>query len=294
MSTATALIGVDWGSSNLRVFRMAEGGVMLGRRADGRGASTLAPGQFADVLTEVAADWLAEDLPVLVCGMAGARGRWLEAPYAPCPAGLADVANYVVRPVDAPEVRILPGVAVWRDGALDDVMRGEETQLFGLDAGFDRVIAPGTHSKWARMEGGRIVDFRTHMTGEVFAALGASPSFLGGTAGTDDAAFEMGVYAGLEDGPLSQSLFSTRVGMLAGRVAPTGLQDYLSGLLIGAEIAGEAREGGLQGRIALLGAPALVERYHSALSLAGLEDIVVADVEAATAAGLWRAWEAMR
>jgi 2-dehydro-3-deoxygalactonokinase len=293
MSTATALIVVDWGSSNLRVFRMAEGGTVLGRRADGRGASTLAPGQFADVLTEVAADWLAEDLPVLVCGMAGARGRWLEAPYAPCPAGLADVATYVVRPVDAPEVRILPGVAVWRDGALDDVMRGEETQLFGLAAGFDRVIAPGTHSKWARLEGGRIIDFRTHMTGELFAALGASPSFLGGTAGTDDAAFDAGVCAGLEDDPLSQSLFSARVGMLAGRVAPTGLQDYLSGLLIGAEIAGEAREG-LQGRIALLGAPALVERYHAALTLAGLEDVVVADVEAATAAGLWRAWEAMR
>lgn len=293
MSQATALIGVDWGSSNLRVFRMAEGGAVLGRRADGRGAATLAPGQFADVLTEVASDWLAEDLPVVVCGMAGARGRWLEAPYAPCPAGLADVANYVVRPVDTPEVRILPGVAVWRDGALDDVMRGEETQLFGLGGGFDRIIAPGTHSKWARMDGGRISDFRTHMTGELFAALGGSPSFLGGTAGTDNAAFEAGVLAGLEDGPLGQSLFSARVGMLAGRVAQTGLQDYLSGLLIGAEIAGEAREG-LAGRIALLGAPALVERYHAALTFAGLEDVVVADVEAATATGLWRAWEAMR
>ena len=81
--------------------------------------------------------------------------------------------------------------------------------------------------------------------------------------------------------------------MLAGRVAPTGLQDYLSGVLIGAEIAGEAREG-LTGRIALLGAPALVARYRQALALAGLEDVTVADVDAATAAGLWRAWKAMR
>lgn len=293
MSTATALIGVDWGSSNLRVFRMGADGTVLDRRADGRGASSLAPGQFADVLTEVAADWLAEDLPVLVCGMAGARGRWLEAPYAPCPAGLDDIASYAVTPADAPEVRILPGVAVWRDGCLEDVMRGEETQLFGLGVGFDRVIAPGTHSKWARLEGGRIVDFSTHMTGELFAALSVSPSFVGGVAGTDDAAFEAGVLAGLEDGPLGQSLFGTRVGMLAGRVAPTGLQDYLSGMLIGAEIAGEAREG-LTGRIALLGAPALVARYRQALALAGLEEVAVADVDAATAAGLWRAWKAMR
>lgn len=293
MTQATALIGVDWGSSNLRVFRMGEGGAVLDRRADGRGASSLKPDQFADVLTEVAADWLAEDLPVLVCGMAGARGRWLEAPYAPCPAGLADIAAYVVRPIDAPEVRILPGVAVWRDGCLDDVMRGEETQLLGLDRGFDRVIAPGTHSKWARLDGGRIVDFRTHMTGEMFAALSRSPSFLGGEAGTDDEAFEAGVCAGLEDGPLGGTLFSARVGMLAGRVPATGVQDYLSGVLIGAEIAGETRDDE-PGRIALLGAPGLAERYRTALALAGVEDVIVTDVEAATAAGLWRAWEAMR
>ncbi len=293
MKQATALIGVDWGSSNLRVFRMGAGGVVLGRRADGRGAAGLAPGTFADVLTEVAADWLAEDLPVVVCGMAGARGRWLEAPYAPCPAGIAAVAAYAVRPADAPEVRILPGVAVWRDGALADVMRGEETQLFGLDGGFDRVVAPGTHSKWARLEGGRIVDFSTAMTGEMFAALGASASFIGGTAGASPEAFEAGVLMGLEDGPLGEALFSARVAMLAGRLPVEGMQDYLSGVLIGAEIAGEAREG-LTGRVAILGAPALAQGYRTALAMAGAEDVVVVDADAATATGLWRAWEAMR
>ena len=293
MSNATVLIGVDWGSSNLRVFRMGEGGRVLDRRSDARGATTLQSGQFADVLTEVSADWLAENLPVVVCGMAGARGRWLEAPYAPCPASVADIAAYAVQPADAPDVRILPGVAVWRDGRLDDVMRGEETQLLGLADGFDRVIAPGTHSKWARLNGGRIVDFRTHMTGELFAALSLSPSFAGGVAGTDAEAFEAGVRIALEDQPLGQSLFSARVGLLSGRIPAGGMQDYLSGVLIGGEIAGEARDG-LTGRIAVLGAPALAERYRLALAIAGVEDVVVADAEAATASGLWRAWEAMR
>ena len=293
MSQATALIGVDWGSSNLRVFRMGAGGVVLNRRTDNRGATALAPGAFADVLTEVAADWLAEDLPVVVCGMAGARGRWLEAPYAPCPAGIADVANYAVRPIDASEVRILPGVAVWRDGRLADVMRGEETQLFGLDEGFDRVVAPGTHSKWARLKNGRIIDFNTAMTGELFAALSVSPSFVGRAADAHPEAFEAGVSTGLEDAPLGEALFSARVGMLGGRLPVEGMQDYLSGLLIGAEIAGEARDG-LSGRIAILGSPALAERYRTALTMAGAEDVVVADAEAATATGLWRAWEAMR
>lgn len=293
MNQATALIGVDWGSSNLRVFRMGEGGVVLERRADPRGATVLAPGAFADVLTEVAADWLAEELPVVVCGMAGGRGRWLEAPYAPCPAGIADVANYAVRPADAPEVRILPGVAVWRDSRLADVMRGEETQLFGLDGGFDRVVAPGTHSKWARLENGCIIDFSTAMTGEMFAALTVSPSFRGGAAGVSMEAFEAGVAVGLEDGPLGEALFSGRVGMLAGRLPTEGMQDYLSGLLIGAEVAGELRDGPL-GRVAILGAPVLAERYQTALAMAGAGDVVVADADAATATGLWRAWEAMR
>jgi len=32
---------------------------------------------------------------------------------------------------------------------------------------------PGTHSKWATVEDGRIVGFTTHMTGETFGALRA-------------------------------------------------------------------------------------------------------------------------
>lgn len=293
MNQATALIGVDWGSSNLRVFRLGAGGKIVARRANDRGASTLASGQFAEVLTDVAGDWLAEALPVVICGMAGARGRWLEAPYASCPADVSDIATCAVRPTDLAEVRILPGVAVWRDGRLEDVMRGEETQVFGLEQGFDQIVAPGTHSKWARVEGRRIVDFRTAMTGEMFAALSAAPSFLAYSDERQPKAFEAGVIRGLENGPLGEALFSARVGMLAGRLPAEGLKDYLSGVLIGAEIAGEARAG-LSGRIAVLGAPALAERYRIALTLAGFGEVVVADAEVATARGLWRAWEAMR
>ena len=54
-------------------------------------------------------------------------------------------------------------------------MRGEETQILGVLAASGRgdglFVLPGTHSKWARVEAGRIVGFATFMTGEVFAAL---------------------------------------------------------------------------------------------------------------------------
>lgn len=292
MTDTTALIGVDWGSSNLRVLRIAVGGAVLDRRADPRGAVGLAPGDFAGVLEAVAGDWLAEGAPVLVCGMAGARQGWTEVPYCPCPAGIADVAAGLVRPDAACAIGIVPGVSYSPGGVLTDVMRGEETQAFGL-AAEGLVVAPGTHSKWITFEAGRIVAVQTWMTGELFAAL-RKATVLGvgmGPPGVDADAFRRGVVRGLEGRSLAAALFSVRVEGLAGRLDPAGAADYLSGLLIGAEIAGHDPER-LPGPLTLVGDAALSARYSEALELAGAGEVRVADVEQATAVGLWRIWEA--
>lgn len=108
---SAALIGVDWGTSNLRVMRIAEGGAVLDSRADPRGAGGLAPDRFRGVLDEVAGDWLNDGLPVLVSGMAGAQGRWREMAYLPCPASVADLATAVASPDDAPTSASRPA---WR------------------------------------------------------------------------------------------------------------------------------------------------------------------------------------
>ncbi len=292
MTETTALIGVDWGSSNLRVMRIAPGGGVLDRRADPRGAVGLAPGDFPGVLEAVAGDWLADGAPTLVCGMAGARQGWVEVPYCPCPAGIADIAARLVRPDPARPVAIAPGVAFSPGGVLTDVMRGEETQALGLAAD-GLVVAPGTHSKWITLDAGRILAVQTCMTGELFAAL-RKATMLGvgmGAPGRDADAFRRGVGRGLEDRNLAAALFSVRVESLAGRLESAGAADYLSGLLIGAEIAGQdpAR---LSGPLTLVGDAALSARYRDALEMAGAREVCVADVGQATAVGLWRIWEA--
>ncbi|MEH6663857.1 MAG: 2-dehydro-3-deoxygalactonokinase [Brevundimonas sp.] len=283
-----ALVGVDWGTTNLRAFAMDGEGAVLARRADDRGAAGLSPDRFAAVLDKVAGDWRASGAPVLVCGMAGARGGWVEAPYAETPAALADLATHMIEA--APGVRIVPGVCERQDGRLIDVMRGEEVQALGaLSDGV--AVCPGTHSKWVRVAGGRIVDLRTVMTGELFAVLRAH-SILGrsmsdGPFAPD--AFDEGVDRGLADPAVTAALFSVRTAALDGRLAPGAAPDYLSGLLIGAEIGG-ARDG-FEGAVHLIGAPALNDRYGRALARAGRASTPV-DPETAVTRGLWLLWKA--
>jgi 2-dehydro-3-deoxygalactonokinase len=151
-----ALIGVDWGTSNLRVMRIGHGGVALDSRSDPRGAGQLQAHDFPAVLRDVVGDWLYQGDPILVCGMAGARGRWCETQYVPCPAALNDLAAALARPETGLNVGIVPGVAVVDDQGLVDVMRGEETQAMGMfDAGQDGlIVAPGTTANGCRLRMG--------------------------------------------------------------------------------------------------------------------------------------------
>ena len=51
-------------------------------------------------------------------------------------------------------------------------MRGEEVQILGIaSAGARLIVLPGSHSKWASVDRGRILSFKTFVTGELFAAV---------------------------------------------------------------------------------------------------------------------------
>ena len=290
----TALIGVDWGTSNLRVMRIDASGAVLESRSDPRGAGGLAPAEFPVVLSEVAGAWLNGGLPVLCCGMAGARGRWLEVAYRPTPTTMDDLSLGLRSPAGNPGVRIVPGLMAMAGGRMIDVMRGEETQIMGLDveSGSRRIVAPGTHSKWVHVRQGRIIGFRTFMTGELFDAirrgtlLGADMDEPGG----DAEAFAAGVDRALREPALTAALFSVRVEVLAERMKSAAAADYLSGLLIGAEIAAHNHDS--HGPVTLVGAGKLNARYVNALGIAGFSDIRVADGIEATALGLWRIHQA--
>lgn len=279
--SVTALIGLDWGTSSLRAYRIGADGRVLQRRETAAGILSVEGGDFAGAFEAAVGDWLTDPArPVLAAGMIGSRQGWREAPYLACPADLADLAGGLV------EVRtgrgglhLVPGLSFESESGVPDVMRGEETQILGAlgDQGAQGLfVLPGTHSKWAVVEAGRVTRFRTMMTGEVFQAL-KSHTILGRLMrgeGDDPAAFASGVaLAGPGGGGLLGHLFSVRTQGLFGRLPESALSSYLSGLLLGSEIE-EAKAwlgaGGADG-LTLIGASALAARYQSALRARGLD-----------------------
>lgn len=292
---ASALIAIDWGTSAARAYRIDGDGRIEDTRSVPLGVKHVREGRFEPALAKLLGDWYTDFLPRLACGMIGSRQGWVEAPYVECPASLTALADCVVRaPQDA--LMIVPGIAT-RDGhGIPDVMRGEETQLLGAVAGDERVLAvlPGTHSKWARVEYGRVVDFTTFMTGELFGVL-IEHSMLGRLAGIEPGkfardAFSLGVARGLDEGELAHDIFGARTLSLTGELPLEDVADWLSGLLIGREIRGArawAERAGIEPSTArIIGSDALVARYELALADAGmLAERGIAD---AAAHGLWR------
>ena len=156
------MIGVDWGTTSFRAFRIAPDGTIRDRRTALKGLLNVPDKRFADTLREEIGPWLAagED-HVLLSGMIGSRQGWMEAPYLPCPAGASEVAAGLVEiEFDWGQVKLVPGLSAVDEAGVAEVMRGEETQILGLGAlmpDFAGVaILPGTHSKWVSVEGRRI------------------------------------------------------------------------------------------------------------------------------------------
>lgn len=284
----TALIGLDWGTSSLRAYRLSAGGRVIERRDAAKGILAVPDGRFVETLEEVAGDWLraAPRAPVIASGMIGSRQGWREVPYAACPAGLAVIAEGIVT-IPGPlgrEVRLVPGLSLRGEGGIPDVMRGEETQILGALAaagGTDGVfLLPGTHSKWAWVEAGRIARFATYMTGEVYAVL-SRHSILGrlmaGEA-IDGPGFARGLARAREagsgqPGDLLHEVFSARTLALMGDLPGDAVAGYLSGLLIGAEVtAALARTGGA-GQVTILGGASLTGLYRTALTEAGMTPV---------------------
>ena len=177
-------------------------------------------------------------------------------------------------------MRIVPGVRGDGIAGAPDVMRGEETQVFGWlrqDAarlsGRHVVCHPGTHAKWILVEDGRIERFITAMTGELFAVLGRHGVLKNDAPADDEAAFDAGVAAAQDGGALAARLFTARSRVVAGGEAAESTPSYLSGLLIGAEVASVPGllGGGSGYPVVLLGDPDLCRWYERALSRRGIE-----------------------
>ena len=184
--TRPRLLALDWGTSVLRAYLLGDDGAVLEERRKPWGIMRLPEGGFVGALQGIAGDWraAAPGLSTIACGMVGSVQGLCEAPYARCPAGGEALASALlaVDVVAGWRMHIVPGVR--RDGERPDVMRGEETQVMGVLARAPQfasratLVMPGTHSKWVQVQEGRIVDFQTYMTGELFAVL-SEHSILG-------------------------------------------------------------------------------------------------------------------
>jgi len=279
-------IAVDWGTTNRRAWRVVAGEIedML---ADDVGFTSVAAGGFPDQAA-VLRDRLG-DLPMLVAGMAGARGGWVEAGYLPCPLDLATLATSLVQVPGEPSW-IVPGACL-RDNGRADVIRGEETQFFGaVAAGLcspDAIVChPGTHNKWALIEGGRLTRFRTVMTGEMFALLhkGSLLKTWLDRPAQPGPAFAKGVAQGLEGRALTADLFTARAAVLLGSLGEADVSSFVSGLLIGADIRTGLADLG-EGTVVVMGRGALTRLFAEALGQIGRSSIEV-DGEEAFLAGI--------
>lgn len=300
-NTKACLIAIDWGTSNLRASLVDAEGAVIETRSGPGGIMAVQDGRFAQQLRALAGDWMQDlDAPLVASGMIGSRQGWKEAAYVPCPASIGQVAAQLTQVEVAGEGRsaprtlhIVPGLRAQHEGGRHDVMRGEETQIWGADLLPGAcALLPGTHSKWAWVgEGGSVKRFQTFMTGELYGLL-TKHGILGRLMKFGESHpqyFVAGVREGLAGHALATHvIFAARTAGLMGTVPPEGLPDYLSGLLIGIEIAGAiAHRQPMPGssEITLIGDDDLCQRYASALEVAGLG--ARRSREDATTRGLW-------
>lgn len=276
-------IGVDWGSSLLRIWAMNAAGEVLDSILAYEGASTLDASDFEAVLSKLLTPWLqtldaGKRLPVLIAGMAGSRQGWKEALYLSLPINLREDLHLTEVKTDIPQVDVylIPGLKQTQPA---DVMRGEETQLLGFlketGAEHESVILPGTHSKWVKIDGGNITQFTTCMTGELYhlfsreSVLRHSMSEDYWSQMTFDQAF-LKMYE--SPASFSQLLFSLRAMHLLEEADTNDLSVMLSGYLLGLEFKAMEEASYLKEskQVTLIGNAHLCGIYQQAAAVLGI------------------------
>jgi 2-dehydro-3-deoxygalactonokinase len=274
MRWADGFIAVDWGTTNRRAYLIDSAGKRTDEFEDGKGILSVPKGGFPAAIAEIRQRL--GNKPLLLAGMVGSNRGWKEAPYVPCPAGIDDVVAKLVWPGE--HEAIVPGVSYIGDGRAD-VMRGEEVQLLGAAAAGlvdpnALVCHPGTHNKWTALKDGRIHDFRTVMTGELFSLLkehSILADLLNGPV-DDDQVFRDAARHAIFNESLPAELFSIRASVLLGQMKKEDAASYASGLLIGTDVRiGLSVPTGAQ--VFAMGRPELTKLYASALGQANREAI---------------------
>ena len=262
-------VAIDWGTSSFRAWLIEHDQVTDYLQTD-QGVKNFTSGSHGAYLTEVLSKWQADYEAIIAIGMIGSSIGLYETDFSPLPIDINEVSNSLVQvPNFEPPLYIVPGVS-----KIGDVMRGEESQSLasGIENGL--VISPGTHSKWVEIKSGKITDFRTYLTGELFEIL-RNHSTL--SKATDSSAklsaskdFVEGLNAQASD--LTHDLFAIRANWLQGKTEDAS-REYLSGLLIGAEIK-SAKSWCQASEARIVASDSLAEIYIFALAHFGIKATV--------------------
>ncbi len=275
-------LAVDWGSTSVRAWRVDDGGRVLQQASFPFGVSRLKQGEAAQKFVQcIQAELHAQSVPALLCGMIGSNRGWAVVPYCPCPASAEDLAGSLFRVVSEPNVDIVPGL-VCKNGLGTDVARGEETQIIGwieraaghqLDSHV--LCLPGTHSKWVLVENGRVKRFVTAISGELFDLLSSQSLLSAPEAPISIPAFDTGIASAGDGCALLARLFGVRAKVAAGEMTAAHQRSYLSGLLIGAEVASlpNLLEASSRAVVHIIGVPLLTDLYARALGKFNISSI---------------------
>ncbi|MBW0007268.1 MAG: 2-dehydro-3-deoxygalactonokinase [Sphingomonas sp.] len=286
MRWTEGFIAADWGTTNRRAYRIDATGKCVDEFEDDHGVLSITDGNFDAAIGEIRRRL--GDLPLLLAGMIGSNRGWKEAPYVPCPAGIDELAAALVWA--GQREAIVPGVSYVGQGRAD-VMRGEEVQLLGAVAAglvdpMGLVCHPGTHNKWATLRHGKIAEFRTVMTGELFSLLknhSILSDALQGPVDPNDVFKQAACYA-IDNEALPAELFAVRARVLLGQTKKEDGAAYVSGILIGTDV-----RIGLStpaaAKITLIGRPELTRLYAAAIAEAK-RDVVELDGEQCFLAGI--------
>jgi 2-dehydro-3-deoxygalactonokinase len=267
-------IAIDWGSTNLRAW-LYQGDACLESRQSEAGVTRLNGRDPEAVLAEVTQNWRDGSTPVVMAGMIGSNVGWKIAPYLPVPVHFSAIGQQLTAVGD--NIMIVPGLCVSREDN-NNVMRGEETQLLGarMLSPSSVYVMPGTHCKWVQADDAQILDFRTAMTGELHHLL-LRHSLVG--AGLPEQAhsakaFSAGLERGLAAPAVLPQLFEVRASHVLGALPREQVSEFLSGLLIGAEVATLGERFCAQ-QVTIVAGEALAERYRQALDATGRRVTVV-------------------
>lgn len=277
------IVGINWGSSNFRAYLIARDGTLFDSHAEPSGVVGLDRAGMAALVAAIGRRW-PEARARYASGMIGSNVGWVEVPYAEAPAGRAELARLAVpAAVGDIELVIVPGIACRH--AIDDapdVLRGEEIEILGSAPahGEATIVLPGTHAKWTRVCNGRVVEFVTSMSGEIFDRLttqGLLASVTEGEGDIDDRFFEGVTIGRARRMGLGSLLFGARARVVRDGMSKIAAASYIRGLLIGSEIAdAHATFPGFgDGTVTLVGNGPLSRLYAAALESVDVASVSV-------------------